>query len=218
MCACVTISGVLAIGALSLFMVHKPSEGGDDESKYFQERIFGGQYAKDLDTMAEELFPVVTVCPVNNEWGSQIKEITCSGYGPDSSDDLLVAPQQVSVTVEQNEEELFDCFTTNEQQDFYGTNASHYISCSVTYNEYKAVTPGRVTIWANPNVWPHAVFQAPSASTYRWKTFFQDRQTKFNYQITKYSPRDKDLWLTELQYGEIETYWNTTDEENGEDA
>ena len=164
-------------------------------------------------------FPVITICPTTTDVEGQIKELECSGHGPDSFRELEHLRQEVSITSIKGptREQKYDCFTVNERQDYVSSGSLDYIRCSVTYNERVKHGQARLTNWANPEVWPHAVFQAPSASTYRWKTFLQDRTTEFLAKTSKYSPRDKELWLTDLHYGQY-FLWNKTEDSDGPHA
>jgi len=157
----------------------------------------------------EQRFPVVTVCPTTSDYDGQIKQISCSGFGPNSFKSFNAAEQQVNIGTISGATELFNCFTVNNAMDYVGFNSSYFIKCDVTYNNLVNQGQGRINTWANHDVWPHAIFQKPQENTYRWKTFEQSKTTEFYMRTKKYDFKGNAHWFANLEYGQWMN-WNAT--------
>ena len=160
--------------------------------------------------MKEERFPVLSICPTTSDFEGQIQHITCTGYGPNSFRSFETVNQDINIGTITGAEELFNCFTVNEKQDYVGRNSSFFIKCDITFNAMVRQGQARVTNWANHDVWSHAVYQAPSQNTYKWKTVLQNRTTEFYLKTKKYDVSGgKTFWFSDMEYGQ-QLLWNQT--------
>ena len=158
-------------------------------------------------------FPVITICPRSTSLEDQIREIQCKGIGLESKVKLGTVPQQVTLGVSVGgESEVHNCLTVNKEQSFVGNYSTDSLACDVWYNSLDLDSDGnhqsRLMSWGNGDVWPNAVFQAPSASVSNWRNLSTLRTTELVAGIVK----AEDHWLTYLRV-ERESRWENL--ENG---
>lgn len=201
------VAVVLSITGFSLFCVEDARlHRANDVIHFTQVWDSRGEHKE----LKEQRFPVLSVCPTTSDFDGQIKHITCTGYGPNSFRSFVAQQQQITVGTISGAEELFDCFTINEKQDFVGKNSSYFIKCDMTFNEVVRQGQARVTNWANHDVWPHAVYQKPSENTYKWKTVPHNQTTEFYLKTKKYDIKGgKTYWFSDMEYGQY-LPWNSS--------
>ena len=81
--------------------------------------------------VTEQRFPVITVCPTTSDYDGQIKQMSCSGFGPNSFKSFTAAEQKVQIGTISGAEEEFSCWTLNEKQDYVGFNSSYVLLSTV---------------------------------------------------------------------------------------
>jgi len=200
------ITVVLSITGFSLFCVEDARLHRANDVMHFTQ-VWDSK--SEHKAMREERFPVISICPTTSDFEGQIKQLSCSGYGPNSFRSFNPVPQQISIGTISSATELFNCFTVNEKQDYIGLDSSFFIKCDITYNDLVNQGQARITTWANHDVWPEAIFQEPVSNTYKWKTVLQHRTSEFYMKVKKYDFKGKARWFADLNYGQY-MMWNST--------